>query len=140
MTLLLLLALALPTTSPANGMEGTDLELAGRAETAFRAGVALRDQGQHGIEDFFAVVFPNDGSNPFTGHRANARAGFLDSRKEWQENYRDPQLAVAKLGAGLGVGGNAGGVIVRGAGNDAGAGDFQNFSGFCPEFGHYLFL
>ncbi len=46
MTLAVLLVLLLPTA------DGTDLELAGRAETAFQDGVKLRAKGEHALDQF----------------------------------------------------------------------------------------
>jgi hypothetical protein len=52
-SLALLLALLVPpTTAPAIATDGTDQELAGRAEAAFRDGIKNRDQGQHGFNEF----------------------------------------------------------------------------------------
>ena len=53
---LLLLMLSPPTTGPAVATDGADLELAGRAETAFQDGVKLRNKGEHGRAEFRAAA------------------------------------------------------------------------------------
>lgn len=53
MSLVLLLVLVVPpATAPTIAADGTDLELANRAEAAFRDGVKNRDQGQNGYNEF----------------------------------------------------------------------------------------
>jgi hypothetical protein len=52
----LLLMLWPQTTGAVVAMDRTDLELAGRAETAFQDGVKLRDKGEHGRAEFLAAV------------------------------------------------------------------------------------
>jgi hypothetical protein len=55
--LVLVLVMLVPqTTGPVVAIDGTDLELAGRAETAFQEGVKLRGKGEHGRAEFRAAA------------------------------------------------------------------------------------
>jgi hypothetical protein len=57
MTLALLLALLMPgTATPPVALNGTEMELAGRAETAFQDGVKLRALGAHARAEFQAAA------------------------------------------------------------------------------------
>src|SRR5260370_28956834 len=44
------------TTGPVIATDGTDLELAGRAETAFQDGVKLRERTAHGRAEFLTAA------------------------------------------------------------------------------------
>jgi hypothetical protein len=65
--------LALLWAGPQVATEGTDMEIAGRAETAFQDGVKLRAQGEHGRDAFRSAA---------AGYEELRRRGFENARLE----------------------------------------------------------
>src|SRR5262249_12083280 len=88
------------------------------------------------------IVAPDVAGDAAAGHPADARADQLDRRHQGIAEQQRPAEAVAELRTGLGVGGNAAGIVVGSAGDEPGpeggenaAAPFRRPAGF-RYFGH----
>ncbi len=88
-------------------------------------GVGHRDQQHHPDQHRTRIVLLDHPGESAAGDRADAGAGLLDRNQQRDLIERRPQLAIAELGAGLGIGGDAGRVVVGRSGDDPWAQDAQ---------------
>ena len=73
------------------------------------------------IEQRRRIVAAHVAGEPAAGHAADLRADLLDRAHQRIGEQQRPAEAVAELRAGLGIGGDAAGIVVGGAGDQAGA-------------------
>ena len=72
-------------------------------------------------EDPFRIAPPDHAREAAPGDHAQASAHHLDRRHQGERNERGPEQAITEQGAGHGIGGNAGGIVVGAAGDQAGS-------------------
>ena len=99
-------------------------------------GVRDEDECEQAIQNFLVVIFLDDRRNAFARHRADARACLLYRHHEGEQKERGPQLPVAELRAGLGVGGDTGRIIIRRAGDQPRPDDLEEILCLFTEFSH----
>ena len=73
-------------------------------------------------------MFLDDAGQAAAGNHADPPAHFLDGDHERQREQHRPELAVAELGAGLRISADARGIVVRGAGDEAGPKELQQLA------------
>ncbi len=67
----------------------------------------------------------DDAGEPLAGDRADTAAAFLHREQQRHLIKRGPELAEAELRAGLRIGRDARGIVIRGAGDEAGTDDVE---------------
>lgn len=86
-------------------------------------------QDDDGTQKPCRVVTPQVLGDALAGDAADAGADRLDHRHQREAEQHGPGEAIAELGAHLAVGGDTAGIIVGGAGDEAGAQAFQEAQG-----------
>ena len=87
--------------------------------------VGHHQQSDDRIDHRVGVVLLQVAGDAAAGHPADAGADLLDGAHQGPGDHHHPGEAKAELGAGLGIGGDAGGIVVRGAGDQARAQHLQ---------------
>ncbi len=82
-------------------------------------------QGDQGIEHRHRVVLLEVAGDAPAGDTADAGADLLDGAHQGPAEQQGPAHLIAELGAGLAVGGDAAGIVVRGPGDQAGPHDLE---------------
>ncbi len=82
-------------------------------------GVGDQDQGDRGKQDFAAVVLAHDTRDPPARHQADASTHLLHDDHQGQDVDHEPELTGAEGGARLRIGGDAGGIVIRGSRDQA---------------------
>ena len=83
--------------------------------------VGRQQQSDHGPQHYWRKIALDVGGQAAPRNAADARADELDRDHQRQRQRHGPQHRVAELRAGLGIGGDAAGIVVRRAGDQAGA-------------------
>lgn len=83
------------------------------------------DERDHGRVEGTGIVLLEHAGQPVARHQADLGAHVLDGRHHRQHHKRGPERRVAVLGAGLRVGPDARGIVVRRAGDQAGPEDLE---------------
>lgn len=102
-------------------------------------GIGEKEEKDDGVKDGAGVVMFDDGGKTGAGNQADATADFLDGGGKRGKVEGEKELAQAKEGASLRIGGDAGGVIVRSAGDESGTKEMKKGADFSGQILHGFF-